>query len=230
MNGCTSAVIVRIARLQETARMPARERRIERSTSPCECSCSSCSCSTSRSTGWSGSWCPSCSQSTVPSGARRWLTRPSYPTPRRKHLFLVVVLDDAGRCRRLEGHPSLACGRRFRSPLAFDLDVPEEHVQAEVVDAFQRAGDQERGAEGAAEGGAGDERRDGSGQVASAVGVGGGGSALARVDDGDDISLPRRHVGLGEQEAGEQKQDRDRQVGGEGDGGEKQVRGEVCED
>src|SRR2546428_5740506 len=168
MNACTSAVIVRIARLQETARMPARERRIERSTSPCECSCSSCSCSTSRSTGCSGSWCPSCSQSTVPSGARRWLTRPSYPTPRRKHLFLVVVLDDAGRRTPPEGHPSLACGRRFRSPLAFDLDVPEEHVQAEVVDAFQRAGDQERGAKGAAEGGAGNERRDGSGQVASA--------------------------------------------------------------
>jgi hypothetical protein len=31
--------------------MPARERRMERSTSPCRCSCSSCSCSTSVSAG-----------------------------------------------------------------------------------------------------------------------------------------------------------------------------------
>ncbi len=40
-NACATAVTVRMARLQETARMPARERRIERSTRPCECSCSS---------------------------------------------------------------------------------------------------------------------------------------------------------------------------------------------
>src|SRR5207244_475640 len=49
------------------------------------------------------------------------------------------------------------------------------------------------------------------------VGVGGGGRAFARVDDGDDVGLPGRHVRLGEDEAGEQERDRDRQVGCEGE-------------
>src|SRR2546425_625719 len=206
MNACTSAVIVRIARLQETARMPARERRIERSTSPCECSCSSCSCSTSRSAGCSGSWCPSCSQSTVPSGARRWLTPTKLPGSSPGGSYVPLPwLDDAGRRRPPYDDRSLACGRRFRSPLAFDPDVPEEDVQADVVNALERARDQERGAEGAAECGAGEQGRDRPGQVAGGVGVGGGSGALARLDDGHHVGLAGRHVGLREQEAGEQE-------------------------
>src|SRR6266566_6780185 len=74
MNAWARAVTVKIARLHETARMPARDLRIERSTNPWECSCSSCSCAASRSAGAWSSWSPSWVQSAVRSGARRWLT------------------------------------------------------------------------------------------------------------------------------------------------------------
>ena len=50
---------------------------------------------------------------------------------------------------------ALTRGRRLWGALAFDLDVSEEDVEAEVVDTLERAGDQKRGAEGTAERGAG---------------------------------------------------------------------------
>src|SRR5207249_1870552 len=56
-------------------------------------------------------------------------------------------------------------GSALRGMVA-EPDVAEEQVEAAVVDAFERARDEEGGAEGAAEGGAGDQGCDRSGEVA----------------------------------------------------------------
>jgi len=76
MNACASAVTVRIAKLREIARIPARERRIERSTRPCEWSCVSSSCS------WSGRRAPSRQQRVGAHGIKH-STRPGREVPHR---------------------------------------------------------------------------------------------------------------------------------------------------
>jgi hypothetical protein len=63
---------------------------------------------------------------------------------------------------------------------------------------------QEGRAERTLERGAGDQWGGRPGEVAGGVRVGGGGCALARIDDSDDVGLARRHVHLGEHEADEQ--------------------------
>ena len=136
-----------------------------------------------------------------------------------------------GRCH--EGRASASPLRHTRPPEpgeSSDGDVAEEGVEAEVVDALEGAGDQERRAEPELERAAGEQRRDRSRDVAGGVGVGGGGGSLAGVDDGDDVGLAGGDVHLREREAGEQERDRGREVGCEGDGGEEQVGGQVGED
>src|SRR5439155_11152364 len=136
------------------------------------------------------------------------------------HLGLVADGFDDRSWRARRAARALIRAHRLSRALALDLNAPEEQVEPDVVDALECAGDEERGAEGAAEGGAGDERGYRSGQVAGGVGVGGGRGALARLDDGHYVRLPGGHVRLGEQEAGKQERDRAWQVGREGDADE----------
>ena len=60
--------------------------------------------------------------------------------------------------RRDDRAPRALAGRyRLARALPFHGDVAEDGIEAEVVEAFERAGDKERCAEGAAERGAGDQ-------------------------------------------------------------------------
>src|SRR5712691_6481699 len=80
-------------------------------------------------------------------------------------------------------HLRVASGHFARE--AVDLDSAKLDVDADVVDALQRACDQERRAERDAYRDPGGEWRDGRCDVAGGVRIGGGRGAFARVDDGD---------------------------------------------
>ncbi len=86
----------------------------------------------------------------------------------------AVVNESLSEHRECENHELTGYCRLF----AFDGDVAEEKIDADVVHALERAGDHKRGSEGTAQGGACEERRQRPRHVAGGVGVGSGRRSL----------------------------------------------------
>lgn len=88
------------------------------------------------------------------------------------------------------------------------IDAAEHRVEPEVVDALDRAGDDERRAERRAlQERTGDERRDGTDDIPGRVRIARRRRPLARADDRDDVRLSYRNVHLAQGETGKKERD-----------------------